>query len=224
MSMDRYGISSKEDILNKLITVAAFGLGAALGSVVTWKIVDGYYAKIAQEEIESVKRAFRRREEKSRTFEESGSDIFVDDNIPQDSNDEVVETTSNEESDEEIGYLSDDDEPTRFPKTTDWSGEDHWIRDLKPEPYIIDDDEFASLPDYAVVPLTYYADKILADDQGIIIEDIDRIVGDEAMLKLSEKSAVYVRNDMIKCDYEITEDERGYFEAVADKGVKEIDK
>lgn len=210
--------------MNKLIAVAAFGLGAALGSVVTWKIVDGYYAKIAQEEIESVKRAFRRREEKTRAFEETGSDTFVDDDIPQDSNDDLVETNSNEESDEEIGYLSDDDEPTRFPKTTDWSGEDHWIRDLKPEPYIIDDNEFASLPDYAVVPLTYYADKILADDQGIIIEDIDRIVGDEAMLKLSEKSAVYVRNDMIKCDYEITEDERDYFEAVADKEVKEIDK
>ena len=206
--------------MNKLIAVAAFGLGAALGSVVTWKIVDGYYAKIAQEEIESVKRAFRRREEKSRAFEETASDIFVDDDAPQDSNDDLVETNSNEE----IGYLSDDDEPTRFPKTTDWSGEDHWIRDLKPEPFIIDDDEFASLSDYAVVPLTYYADKILADDQGIVIEDIDRIVGDEAMAKLSEKSAVYVRNDMIKCDYEITEDERDYIEAIAGKEVKEIDK
>lgn len=201
--------------MNKLIAVAAFGLGAALGSVATWKIVDRYYAKIAQEEIESVKRAFRRREEKSRTYEEMDSDVIVDDDVPQE---------SNEESDEEFGYLSDDDEPTRFSETTDWSGEDHWTRDLNPEPYIIDDDEFASLPDYAVVPLTYYADKILADDQGIIIEDIDRIVGDEAVRKLSEKSAVHVRNDMIKCDYEITEDERDYIEAVADKEVKEIDK
>ena len=201
--------------MNKLIAVAGFRLGAALGSVATWKIVDRYYAKIAQEEIESVKRAFRRREEKSRTYEEMDSDVIVDDDVPQE---------SNEESDEEFGYLSDDDEPTRFSETTDWSGEDHWTRDLNPEPYIIDDDEFASLPDYAVVPLTYYADKILADDQGIIIEDIDRIVGDEAVRKLSEKSAVHVRNDMIKCDYEITEDERDYIEAVADKEVKEIDK
>ena len=201
--------------MNKLIAVAAFGLGAALGSVATWKIVDRYYAKIAQEEIESVKRAFRRREEKSRTYEEMDSDVIVDDDVPQE---------SNEESDEEFGYLSDDDEPTRFSETTDWSGEDHWTRDLNPEPYIIDDDEFASLPDYAVVPLTYYADDILADHQGIIIEDIDRIVGDEAGRKLSEKSAVHVRNDMIKCDYEITEDERDYIEAVADKEVKEIDK
>lgn len=210
--------------MNKLIAVAAFGLGAALGSVATWKIVDRYYAKIAQEEIESVKRAFRRREEKSRTYEEIDSDIIVDDDASQESNDELVETSSSEESDEEFGYLSDDDEPTRFPKTTDWSGEDHWTRDLNPEPYIIDEDEFANLPDYAVVPLTYYADKILADDQGIVIEDIDRIVGNEAVTKLSEKSAVHVRNDMIKCDYEITEDERDYIEAVADKEVKEIDK
>ena len=119
--------------MNKLIAVAAFGLGAALGSVVTWKIVDGYYAKIAQEEIESVKRAFRRREEKSRTFERLNIDTTADDDdIPQDSNNDLVETDSNEESDEEIGYLSDDDEPTRFSKTTDWSGKDYWIRDLKP--------------------------------------------------------------------------------------------
>ena len=43
------------DAMNKIFI---FTLGAAVGSVVTWKLVKDKYARIAQEEIDSVKEVF----------------------------------------------------------------------------------------------------------------------------------------------------------------------
>jgi len=46
---------------NTIKNVAIFGAGAALGSLVTMKVLQEKYAQIAQEEIDSVKEVFRRR-------------------------------------------------------------------------------------------------------------------------------------------------------------------
>ena len=46
---------------NNFGKVFAFAIGAAIGSVVTWKLVKTKYEKIANEEIESVKEVFSRR-------------------------------------------------------------------------------------------------------------------------------------------------------------------
>ena len=46
---------------NKLISIGAFVVGAAIGSVVTWKIVKTKYEQFAQEQIDSVKEVFARR-------------------------------------------------------------------------------------------------------------------------------------------------------------------
>ena len=43
---------------NALINIATFAIGAAVGSVATWKLLKTKYENIAQEEIDSVKEAF----------------------------------------------------------------------------------------------------------------------------------------------------------------------
>ena len=43
-----------------MLNVLLFITGAATGSVVTWKLIETKYARIAQEEIDSVKEAFAR--------------------------------------------------------------------------------------------------------------------------------------------------------------------
>lgn len=212
--------------MNKIIVAAAFGLGAVLGSAITARLVDNHYAELAQKEIDAVKEVYQRKLDAIREKEDLENEDGSVNRASEYHIEPQVEIGIEEvaEKSEDFGYLEDDDEPTRLPEVTDWTGEEHWERDLMPEPYIIDKSEFATLPDYAVIPLTYYADKILADDQGIIIEDVDRIVGADAVSKLPSENAVYVRNDMIKCDYEITEDERDYVEYVAAKEGKERDK
>ena len=49
---------------NTLISLAAFAIGAAAGSVATWAVVKTKYERIAQEEIDSVKEVFSKEAEK----------------------------------------------------------------------------------------------------------------------------------------------------------------
>lgn len=53
---------------NKVVGFVMFALGAAAGSAVTWRFLKTKYERIAQEEIESVKEVFSRRNEKGKTY------------------------------------------------------------------------------------------------------------------------------------------------------------
>ena len=48
--------------MNKTINFMMFVLGVAVGSVVTWRYVEKKYEQIAQDEIDSVKEVFSKRE------------------------------------------------------------------------------------------------------------------------------------------------------------------
>jgi len=73
------------------------------------------------------------------------------------------------------------------------------------------DDEFDELDGYTAISLTYFADGVLSDENGVIIDDVEEIVGD-GLNHFGEydEDAVYVRNDAKRCDYEILKDEREY--------------
>lgn len=86
--------------------------------------------------------------------------------------------------------------------------------------YVITPDEFATEDEYETVSLTFYNDKILANDiNGEIIEDVDSIVGIDSLEHFGEyeEDCVYVRNDRLRTDYEILLDERNYSEAFQSK-------
>ena len=78
---------------------------------------------------------------------------------------------------------------------------------------MISPDEFGEFEDYRTINLSYYADEVLADEDDNIIEDIEGTVGEESLSHFGEydDDAVHVRNDRIKCDYEILLDERFYY-------------
>lgn len=63
--------------------------------------------------------------------------------------------------------------------------------------------------DYEVISCTYYANGILVEDETEkIIEDIKNTVGLEFMNHFGdyEQDVAYVRNEYLKCDYEILRD------------------
>ena len=63
------------------------------------------------------------------------------------------------------------------------------------------------------ISLTYFADGVLADEYGVIVDNVEEIVGDGLNhFGEYEEDAVYVRNDAKRCDYEILKDERKYAE------------
>ena len=81
-------------------------------------------------------------------------------------------------------------------------------------PYVISPDEFGELDDYETISLTYYSDKVLADDMDQVIDDYMVCVGNDFMNHFGEyeDDSVFIRNDARKCDYEILYDLRPYSE------------
>lgn len=82
-------------------------------------------------------------------------------------------------------------------------------------PYVISPDEFGEIG-YSQMSLVYYADGVLTDDDGDIIEDVDDIVGRDSLETFGdyEDDSVFVRDDCRKVDYEILADPRNYADVI----------
>lgn len=86
------------------------------------------------------------------------------------------------------------------------------------KPYVISPDDFGEFDYYNQISLAYYADGVLTEGDDII-EDVDDIVGKDSLTHFGEyeDDAVHVRNDRLKCDYEILWDNRNYSDVVKSK-------
>lgn len=197
-------------IRNEFIYAAAFAVGAAVGSLATWKIVKTKYEKIAQEEIDSVKEVYAKKmigeeidlslsvgidpDDDDRTLEEKLKDLKV-------VTDEYTSIINKQ------GYSSNVTVPEPKKEVEQMSID---------RPYVISPDEYGEIG-YEEIELTYYADEVLADDQNELVEDVDDVVGLDSLKHFGEfeDDSVHVRNDARRADYEILLDSRTYAEVSA---------
>lgn len=191
---------------NKITSFMMFIFGAAVGSVVTWQYTKKKYEQIAQEEIDSVKETFSKLEVKSK------------DNESEENNNArtIVERVKDKPSVVEYaaklrkqGYINYSDTDSLSEEEVD----ENMIND---KPYVISPDEFGEFYDYETISLTYYADQVLADEDDELVEDIEETVGFESLNAFGEyeDDSVFVRNDRLKCDYEILLDQRKYSDVI----------
>lgn len=182
--------------------VAIFLAGAAVGSVVTWKIVKTKYEQIAQEEIDSVKAVFSKNHEE--TEEDQGEEKPASDiSNPIADKPNIAEYVSTVEK---TGYDT-------FSKQKKEKTKEEEANYMKDGPYVISPEEFGELDNYETISLTYYdGDGFLADDMDELVDDVDSTVGWDSLESFGEyeDDAVHVRNDKRKCDYEILRDLRKY--------------
>lgn len=202
---------------NTLSKIIVFTAGAAIGSLVTWKIVKTKYEQLAQEEIESVKEIYSTRMCKH------GS--ATDEDACEDSEDE-------EETEEDLSY---DDETKPFPDRSEREAYSRLVKDsgYKPnqtdtnqnseedddmdKPYVISPEEFDEIDEYETVSLTYYeGDGVLVDDvnEPFDEDEIEEYVVPDFAEHFGEyeDDSVFVRNDFMKTDFEILKDQRSYSE------------
>lgn len=196
--------------MNKTIGMtAAFLLGAAAGAASAWYILKEHYAQIAQEEIDSVKEAFSRRDKQIK--DEHSEDIS--DEAPEEEPKRATDMVKQEASDlaEKLDYTAYSTKPAIADVVKKM--EENVKHD---SPYVIPDEDYGTAFDYDQIELMFFADKILADDDMEIIEDVEDIVGFEALgqLQFGVKETICVRNDRLKCEYEIVLDERTYADAM----------
>ena len=186
--------------MSKATGFVMFVLGAAIGSIVTWQYTRKKYEQIAQEEIDSVKEIFSRRE--------SAADVEITAPKPQtakigkpEEKPDITEYAARLERDGYTNYSNVGAEQKKEEQET-----------MEIKPYVISPEEFGEFEDYERISLSYYADQILADEDDEKIEDVDNVVGLESLTHFGEfeDDSVFVRNDRLKCDYEILLDQRTY--------------
>lgn len=188
---------------NSAINVFIFIAGAAAGSAATWIFVKKKYEQLAQEEIDSVKEVFARRNKIESVCVSAAEDAIKI----------ITEETSVEDDDYEA--LSDIIEGQCYISLDN-------TNDSKPvsaKPYVIPPEEFGEREDYDQFSLTYYSDGILTDENDCTIEDVESVVGVESLSHFGEyeDDSVFVRDDGRKTDYEILFDQRNYSDVLKQK-------
>ena len=170
-----------------------FAVGAAIGSAVTWKLVKDKYESLANEEIASAYEHMKH---------SKNIPLFSDDNS------EDSETDSHVTLDKLREYKAIVDKYAAALVEEE-------VNDVE-KPYVIKPEEFGDILEYESISLTYYADGVLTDEYDEVIDDVDETVGEESLATFGkyEDSAVFVRNDARKTDYEILLDLRNYSDVV----------
>jgi hypothetical protein len=185
-----------------------FVAGAAIGSVVTWKLIEKKYKDLADEEIESVIETFKNRKPR----------------ITKDEVKETVEKVINKwkepkETVEDIvtaeGYSTEDEE------NAEEDDESNYTVDVDPGvevivPYVITPEQFGEYNEYGTKTLTYYADNVLTDeiDNPITSDEMETMIGPDALDHFGEyeDDSVYIRDEMNEMDYEILKSEKMFSE------------
>ena len=193
----------------KIINTIMFTAGAAIGSLVTWKVVKTRYDRIVQEEIDSFKETYAecmgRRNRDAGSCENEWDDFEEEDEDDEDDDPDIFDYHRLSETYKGTGEEAEND--------GEGGGDDvPYING----PYVISPDDFADGNyDFDCYSLTYYADGVLADDWGVKL-DIEDTIGEDAVNHFDEyaEDVVHVRNERNRADYEVARDPRNYADAV----------
>ena len=173
-----------------------FAAGVVAGAVAGIYLAKDKIMADAKQEIEEVREYYKNKERKNK----EANDNETVKNEPKELNDKV------EEAMKELGK----EISKRYTNYNNIENvENIQITEHYDEPYIIDIDEFGMNEEYDTMCLTYFADGVLVDDSDEVVEDPDVVVGLDN-LKIFEEfgaSAVYVRNEVWKTDFEILKDD-----------------
>jgi hypothetical protein len=189
-----------------IIKAGIFAAGLGIGFFAGKKFYQEKYRKMADEDIASVNEMTTRR-----INEMKQAIMDVDDE------EENVEISTTED----IEDISDEELKTnerivmQYNKAVRKEGE---VESIRPKPtkamiYVISQEEFMEEGDYDKVSLEYFeGDKVLVDDRDIPVDDPDSIIGEGTLddFAISEDAEMYVRNDNISVDYELTKSEGSY--------------
>lgn len=183
----------------KINNLISFLVGGAVGAGVSWVILKRYYDDISREKIESVKSVYKKKYEDKEPDEEEPQKDYEKPDLKEYA--KMVQENSYSEENKE-----------------DYENAEKAMRDFteaiqKKNIKLISLDAFGEEENYGKETLYLYSDGVLADENDMIA-DIDQICGQDAFGHFGdyEDDALFVRNDRLKCDYEILKDYRTYEE------------
>lgn len=179
-----------------------FTVGAAIGSSVAWYVTKSKYEKLAQEEIAVMKEYYNK---KRKELEEEKEEKPV--KKKPEAKEPPVSNVVNPEVEKYVNILN----------NHSYNLEEEGEPATMYGPYLIAPEEFGE-KDHERVFMTYYADEVLAyDDTDEVVDDIDSMIGLDSLEHFGdyEDDLLFVRNDMVRTDYEISIDTRNYSDIVS---------
>lgn len=185
-----------------------FVAGAAIGSIVTWKLIEKKYKDLADEEIESVIETFKNRKPRitKDNVKEKVEKVINKYKEPKEIVEDIVTSERYSiENEEEI----DEDDESNYTVNVD--------NDIEVvTPYVITPEQFGEYNEYGTKTLTYYADNVLTDeiDNPITSDEMVIMIGPDALDHFGEyeDDSVYIRDEMNEMDYEILKSEKKFSE------------
>ena len=213
----------------KSFIFATLGLlvGGGAGYYAGFAITKKKYIKIADKEVESVKKSLKEYYESKENIKISSS--RADDGIEpkEEIKKNIPESPFVDKSSIDKEKLKGDNEKDSYEKyAKQYKAPARSKKVKKEEPvvegvvkatddniYILSPDEFAD-SELDVNTLNYYLDGVVADDDYNIIKDINGTIGSEALSIFDnhKKDVVYVRNERLGIDYEILRNYDNYYD------------
>lgn len=185
--------------------IIAFLSGAVVGAAAMWKCAERKWHLIADEEIKSVKMAYKEKYsappsdvKQSETKEDDKKERLVPHPVVQGKTDDDGKTNYHTISQEAIKDNIDK------PKLREFNREK---ADIRTDPYIIDDKDFGEYEEYSQIALIYDIDKgkLIEEETEKELELVETL-GEEVInfIANDEETTVYhVRNELLRIDYEI---------------------
>lgn len=201
--------------MNSAVQISsAFILGIVAGALITNKVLKTEYERIAQEEIDSVKEVFCVKKEPTKDANDGAIDPKAAEAAIRARNKPNIESCIkliHREGYTDYSHNDAESAPSVSDKELNDEGNDDSVA---PKPYVISPDDFGEEDGYDQFSLTLYADGIVTDDddRAMTDTDVELSIGHDALTHFGEyeDDSVFVRNDKLKCDYEILRDERNY--------------
>ena len=192
---------------NKIAGFLMFVAGAAVGSIATWKFVKTKYERIANDEIESIKEVYSKKEAAMKESQVAQKEKETVNEKPS-----IYEMKEYLDRIKENGYGKEENKEEGDP-------------DMNDSPYVISPEEYGNMDDQTCISLSYYADGVLADDWDTEIIDPDEEVGPDIASHFGEyeEDTVFIRNEKLKTDYEICRDLRTFAEVMGDEAIDQSD-
>lgn len=181
--------------MSKSACAIIFLAGGAAGAVLSYFFVKKKCEEQRDEEIQSVKEYYRRKYgEQEKSENTQTADISVD---------------KNEGGSFESRYVGGDTQ--EYNNVAQKYNTEN--KEFQNAPFVIHPDRFGEDNEYETITLTRYSDGVVADENDEPLDDFEDVIGtdwENRFGEYDEPDAVYVRNDILKADYEILRDNRKY--------------
>lgn len=185
-----------------LISVGIFSAGVGLGVLATRTYFEKKYQQIADEEVESVKKVYSKRDPVKKDEDSDGGMIVSGEGLTIDYRSLTADAISYHD------HYSKEEEKVNEAKT---------LSPVEEEVYEISPDDFADDTDYDKVTLNLYTeDGVLIYEEGEEMVD-ESIIGSENIDDFSNTpfAQTYLRDPKNKIDYEIIKVDGSYHELIA---------